>query len=37
VAGCSLGRLRVGGGAVSLLELQGLRREVETWSSLPPI
>jgi len=35
--GVQPGRPRVGGDAVGVLELQGLRREVETWSSLAPI
>jgi hypothetical protein len=35
--GCSQGRPRVGGDTVGMLELQGLRREVQTESSLPPI
>jgi hypothetical protein len=35
--GVQPGRPRVGGDAVGVLELQGLRREVETWSSFAPI
>ena len=34
---CSQGRQQVGGDVVALLELQGLRQEVKTLSSLPPI